>query len=283
MLGYLRDQKYVDLLTKFLSLKVNKSDFDRLCTGTVGRENVLLHNLLLRSIIKEAQFFKTLPTKESKAKGDLSGKVPNSDFLQSPCTGRSILSACKFRDHHSTLGPHEKSHTTAFEDSVPKNQEQSTTELLSMCSRPPCSVEDGEEDDQAAGSPNICSRSPIRAPLVLYNDLASSYYMGTCQKSGELPDSNSSRKRLEHKLEMEGIKVSVDCANLLNNSLDVYLKGLMNPCIGLAGGKRAGQGQIQSVSGLKGVWPLAVELNPQTLEEEWPTQLEKVLFHASEE
>lgn len=77
MLGYLRAQKYVDLLTKFLSLKVNKSDFDRLCTGTVGRENVLLHNLLLRSIIKEAQFFKTLPTKESKAKGDLSGKVPN--------------------------------------------------------------------------------------------------------------------------------------------------------------------------------------------------------------
>lgn len=91
---------------------------------------------------------------------------------------------------------------------------------------------------------------------MLYNDLASSYYMGTCQKSGELPDSNSSRKRLEHKLEMEGIKVSVDCANLLNNSLDVYLKGLMNPCMGLAGGKRAGQGQIQSVSGLKGVWPV---------------------------
>ncbi|KAF2298146.1 hypothetical protein GH714_015524 [Hevea brasiliensis] len=271
---------------------------------------------------------KTPPPKESKAKGALSVKVPNGyqksslqslcrDFLQSPCKGRSVLSERKFRDRPSPLGPHGKSHTIAFEDSIPKNQEQSTTELLSLVSKPPGSVEDGEEVDQAAGSPSIYSRSPVRAPLgiplnskgarkVLCNRLASSYHMGTCQNSGELPDSNSLRKRLEQKLEMEGIKVSVDCADLLNNSLDVYLKRLIKPCMGLAGsrsgGKHTSQGQICSISGLNGVWPvryfqkpsrsiavsmldfqLAMELNPQILGEDWPMQLERFLFRASEE
>ncbi|KAF2295522.1 hypothetical protein GH714_033113 [Hevea brasiliensis] len=281
-LGHPKAQKYFDLLTKFLSLKISKSDFDRLCIGTIGRENVRLHNLLLRSIIKNAQFSKTTLPKESKAEGALGVKVPNGyqksslqslcrDFLQSPRKG----------------------------------------------SRPPGSVEDGEEVDQAAGSPSIYSRSPVRAPLgvplntkgarkVLCNRLASSYRMGTCQSSGELPDSNSLRKRLEQKLEMEGIKVSVDCANLLNNSLDVYLKRLIKPCMDLAGSrsghKHTGQGQIRFISGLNGVRPvryfqkpngsttvsmldfrLTMELNPKILGEEWPMQLEKVCFRASEE
>ncbi|KAJ9170588.1 hypothetical protein P3X46_018685 [Hevea brasiliensis] len=328
-LGHPKAQKYFDLLTKFLSLKISKSDFDRLCIGTIGRENVRLHNLLLRSIIKNAQFSKTTLPKESKAEGALGVIVPNGyqksslqslcrDFLQSPRKGRSVLSERKFRDRPSPLGPHGKSHSIAFEDSIPKNQEQqSATELLSLGSRPPGSVEDGEEVDQAAGSPSIYSRSPVRAPLgvplntkgarkVLCNRLASSYRMGTCQSSGELPDSNSLRKRLEQKLEMEGIKVSVDCANLLNNSLDVYLKRLIKPCIDLAGSrsghKHTGQGQIRFISGLNGVRPvryfqkpngsttvsmldfrLTMELNPKILGEEWPMQLEKVCFRASEE
>ncbi|KAG8641145.1 uncharacterized protein LOC110630553 [Manihot esculenta] len=328
-LGHLKAQKYFDLLTKFLSLKIGKSDFDRLCIGTIGRENVRLHNYLLRSIIKNAHLSKTPPPKESKVEGAVCVKVPNGyqksslqsicrDFIQSPRKGRSILSERKFKDRPSPLGPHGKSHNIAFEYSVPKNQEQqSATELLSFGSRPPGSVEDGEEVDQAAGSPSIHSRSPVRAPLgiplntkgsrkVLFNRFSSSYHMGACQNSGELPDSNSLRKRLEHKLEMEGIKVSVDCANLLNNSLDVYLKRLIKPCMDLAasrsGQKHAGQGQIQPICGMNGVWPvrhfqkssgsspvsmldfrLTMELNPWILGEEWPMQLEKVCFRASEE
>lgn len=58
---------------------------------------------------------------------------------------------------------------------------------VSLGSRPTGSVEDGEEVDQAAGSPSIYSRSPVRAPLgiplntkgtrkVLCNGLASAFF-----------------------------------------------------------------------------------------------------------
>ncbi|EEF37081.1 uncharacterized protein LOC8283346 [Ricinus communis] len=327
-LGHLKAQKYFDLLTKFLSLKISKCDFDRLCIGTIGKENVRLHNHLLRSIIKNAHLSKMPPPKEAKAEDALGVKTPNGyqkgclqslckDFLQSPRKGRSILSERKFRDRPSPLRPHGKSHNFGFDDSMPKNQEQqSATELLSLGSRPPGSVEDGEEVDQAAGSPSIYSRSPVRAPLgipfntkgarkVLCNPLASCYHMDTCHNSGELPDTKLLRKRLQQKLEMEGVKVSVDCANLLNSGLDVFLKRLIKPCMDLAGSKfgqkQTTQGHARAIPRLSGMQPvgylqkpsgfisasmldfrLAMELNPQILGENWSMQLEKVLFRASE-
>ena len=177
-IGRVKAEKYFNLLTRFLSLKIAKPEFDRLCIGIIGRENVRLHNHLLRSIIRNASLSKTPPSRENKLEGSLSVKVANGyqrsnlqllckDFPQSPRKGRTPnLGDCKFRDRLSPLGPHGKSHSTACEDALPRVQEQqSTTELLSLGSRPPGSVEDGEEVDQAAGSPSIHNRSPVRAPL----------------------------------------------------------------------------------------------------------------------
>ncbi|GKU94865.1 hypothetical protein SLEP1_g8297 [Rubroshorea leprosula] len=328
-LGRLKAEKYFNLLARYLSLKICKSEFDKLCIGTIGRENVRLHNNLLRSIVRNATLARTPPSKESKVEGSLSVKVPNGfqrsslqslckDFPQSPRRGRTPnLRDRKFRDRPSPLGPHGKSHSTACEDAVAKVQEQqSATELLSLGSRPPGSVEDGEEVDQAAGSPSIYSRSHVRAPLgIIFNAKAirkvpstgfsSSYYTETCHNRGELPDTSSLRKRLEQKLAMEGLKMSVDCANLMNNSLDIFLKRLIKPCLEV-GGSRSGhilldQRHTYSIpcsSGtLSGVcaqkprglvsasmldFRVAMELNPLILGEDWPTQMEKVCLRASE-
>ncbi|XWS45171.1 hypothetical protein CRYUN_Cryun15aG0113600 [Craigia yunnanensis] len=327
-IGRLKAEKYFNLLARFLSLKISKPEFDRLCIGTIGRENVRLHNLLLRSIIRNTSLSKTPPSRENKLEGSLSVRVANGyqrsnlqslckDFPQSPRKGRTPnLRDCKFRDRPSPLGPHGKSHSTACEDALPKVQEQqSTTELLSLGSRPPGSVEDGEEVDQAAGSPSIHSRSPVRAPLgislnakgmrkVPWIGLASA--SENCHCRGELPDSNSLRKRLEQKLEMEGLNISVDCANLLNNSLDVFMKRLIKPCLELAGSrpgqKLIDQGYNWSMASLNGMRPVryaqkqsgsisasmldfrvVMELNPLILGLDWPTQLEKVCLLASED
>ncbi|XP_022775130.1 uncharacterized protein LOC111317067 [Durio zibethinus] len=327
-IGRIKAEKYFNLLTRFLSLKIAKPEFDRLCIGTIGRENVRIHNHLLRSVVRNASLSKTPPLRENKLEGSLSVKVANGyqrsnlqslckDFPQSPHKGRTPnLRDCKFRDRLSPLGPHGKSHGTACEDAVLKAQEQqSATELLSLGSRPPGSVEDGEEVDQAAGSPSIHSRSPVRAPLgislnakgmrkVPWNGLPSA--SETCHFRGELPDSGSLRKRLEQKLEMEGLNISVDCANLLNNSLDIFMKRLIKPCLELAG-SRSGQKLIDqahnwSMASLNGMQPVrcaqkqsgsisasmldfrvAMELNPLILGVGWPIQLEKVCLLASEE
>ncbi|XP_059641725.1 uncharacterized protein LOC132283732 [Cornus florida] len=333
-IGHEKTEKYFNLLTQFLSLKLSKSEFDKLCIGTIGRENICLHNRLLRAIIKNACIAKTPPPKGRKTEASLNVKVPNGYhrsnlqslcrdvFPQSPRKGRTpCLRDRKFRDRPSPLGPYGKTPSVALEDSIPKIQEQqSATELLSLGSRPLAeitSVEDGEEVEQAAGSPSIISRSPVRAPLgisinrkepqkVLRNGSGSASYINTCQNSGELPDTSSLKTRLKQKLEMEGLNISMDCANLLNSALDVYLKRLIKPSLELtgsrSGNKDLNQVRNQVISGLNGMRPMkyvqkpnrpvsasmldfrvAMELNPQALGEDWPMQLEKICLCSSEE
>lgn len=327
-LGRSKAGAYFNLLTRYLSLKISKPEFHKLCIDTVGKENLHLHNHLIRTILKNACLSKIPPPKVSKIGGSLSVKVSNGyqrtslqslcrDFPQSPRKGRTPnLRDRKFRDRLSPLGPHGKGHSNiACEDSIPKTQEQqSATELLSMGSRPPCSVEDGEEVEQAAGS---LIRSPVRAPLglpqnakktkkILFRGSAPVAHSETCHSNGELPDTSSLKKRLENKLEVEGLKISGDFADLLNSSLDVFLKRLIKPCMELAssrsGDKNIDRGHIHAIPGLNGMWPVryveqpsgpssasildfrvAMEMNPLILGEDWPTKVEKVSLYASED
>ncbi|KAF5451263.1 hypothetical protein F2P56_026381 [Juglans regia] len=225
-LGRQKVEEYFDLLKRFLSLKISKSNFDKLCISKIGRENVSLHNHLIRSIISNACLSQIPPSKDHKVEGSLSVKVANG------YQGSGIQSLC--RDIPQSP---QKGKTPSIRD-----QKHSTIEMLSFGSRPPGSVEDGKEVHQALGSPNIYSRSPVRAPFgiplktkgmrkVLWGGSMTAIFTRTCQNWGELPDTSSLRKRLEQKWEMVGVKISVDCANLLNNGLDVYLKRLIKPCL----------------------------------------------------
>ncbi|KAL2551641.1 hypothetical protein Fot_05260 [Forsythia ovata] len=327
-LGRQKAEKYFNLLNRFISLRLNKREFDKLCIGLLGRENISLHNGLIRAILKNASVAKTPPPKCGKAQTPLNVKVPNGyqsslqsicrdTFPQSPRKGRTLTPRDrKFKDRPSPLGPHGKTHNVACEDSMPKVQEQqSATELLSLGSRPPVevtSVEDGEEVEQSAGSPGIYSRSPLRAPLgislnaggtrkVLLNESTPSE---NCCTTMELPDTSSLRKRLEHKLKTEGLNVSTDCAGLLNNGLDVFLKRLIKPCLDISASRSEHQlpdkvyHQNVSVINKMGStyvkkpnrsfsvsmpdFQVAMESNPRILGEDWPVQLAKVSMRASE-
>ncbi|XP_019195380.1 PREDICTED: uncharacterized protein LOC109189096 isoform X2 [Ipomoea nil] len=302
-IGKEKARMYFSLLSRFIRLKVNKVEFDKVCISMLGRENICLHNALIQGMIKNASFADTPPTKDHKMLASLN-VVP-----LSPRKGRTPT----LRDHRpSPLGPHVKTtHTAICEDSAPKVQElQSATELLSLGSRHPVevvtSVEDGEEVEQA-GSPGIYSKSPLTAPFgvsmiarakkkVLLHGLASSPYRETCHSTRELPDISSLMKRLEQKLEAEGLKISSDCVNLINNGLDGYLKRLIKPCMALAASKSRDkvvqQHSVPTLNGIRTVrylqkmrgspsismedFRVAMELNPRILGEDWPIQLEKV-------
>lgn len=315
-LGPLKAEKYFNLLGRYLSgnSEICKSEFDGLCIGIIGRENAHLHNYLIRSMLMNANLSSTPPPrKKNRLNGSLSVKVANGarslqslckDFPQSPRRGRTPCHReRKCRDRPSPLGPHGKSHITAYEDAVLKvREQQSATELFSLGSRPPGSVEDGEEVDQAGQSPSIHSRSPVRAPLgislntkairkVPLTGLSSSYYTETCHNRGELPATSLLQKRLEQKLAMEGLKISEDCANLMNNSLDIFLKRLIKPCLEIAGARSRHIPfyQRQNCPPPRGLnsatvldFRVAMELNPQNLGEDWPTQMERICSRASE-
>ncbi|KAK4401774.1 hypothetical protein Sango_0918100 [Sesamum angolense] len=293
---------------------------------TIGRENISLHNRFIRSIVQNACHAKIPPQKARKVEGNgpriangyqrnclqsLYGDV----FPQSPRKCRSPVSRDrKFRDRPSPLGPLGKSRSVTCEETGTRIHEQeSPTELHSLGSRPPIdvvSVEDGEEVEQFAGSLNVRSCSPVTAPIGVSVNvigarkaLSCSYsynnFAETCQSSYELPDTRSLRSHLQKKLALEGVEISLDCANLLNNSLDVFLKRLIEPCIGIAGSQCRNphilgkESNNQIPSGLNGVTVLqkifiqpkyvnmldfrvAMESNPCILGEDWSVQLEKI-------
>lgn len=305
-IGQQRADKYFGLLNKLFSLQLSKSNFDKFCIRTIGRENLPLHNRLISSIVKNAAFAKVPPPTVKKLANSLNVKVARGShktslqslygdaFPLSPRKSRSPRDR-KFKDRFSPLGPNGSK--------VHQEVHQSPTELHSLGSRPPievASVEDGEE--VVSGSPGIQSRSPVTAPLgislktgparkALYHGSQARARPQTCQDSCELADSRYLRGHLKHKLEGEGLSISEDCANLLNVGLDAYLKRLMEPCIGLAQSRVTRttprfngpiprsywqRPMISTVSVLD--FSVAMECDPCKLGGDWSTQLEKLYF-----
>ncbi|KAL5988171.1 hypothetical protein ACLOJK_035934 [Asimina triloba] len=347
--GHERAEKYFYHLKRFLGLKISKREFDKLCFATIGRENIILHNHFVSSILKNASLAKVPPPNPTREEGSSNVKFASgqSKNLQSPCGGRFPPSPRnqgrftnahdhKFVDNLNLVGTYDKTQGASCDESVSKAVENAHNianscdlrrpqELISVGSKAfveVASVEDGEEVEQAPGSPCIQSRSPVRAPLgisissgggrkALYNTSVGSFHLPTkgvpqtCYGSFELPDSGTLRDRLQRKLEVEGLKVSGDCVNLLNNGLDSYLRRLIKPCLEI-GRARCNQEQIRQlnyriVPGRNGILPeihmqklnhqfsaslldfrVAMELNPQLLGEDWSIQLEKICFNSME-
>lgn len=315
-IGQQRAEKYFNLLNKLFSLQLTKSNFDKFCIRTIGRENLPLHNRLICSIVKNSALAKVPPPTVKNLANSLNVKVARGSsqrnslqslygdsFPLSPRKSRSPRDR-KFKDRPSPLGPNGKSDYVGEAGSkVQQELHQSPTELHSLGSRPPVevlSVEDGEE--VVSGSPGIQSRSPVTAPfgISLKTNKARktlnhiSVYGSrpqSCQESFELPESRYLRGRLKQKLEGEGVSISEDCANLLNVGLDAYLKRLMEPCIGLA---RSRMGQTAAgfngslnrqrprISGGVSLldFNVALECDPRRLGGDWSTQLEKLRFNS---
>ncbi|CAJ1942975.1 unnamed protein product [Sphenostylis stenocarpa] len=272
-LGRVKARKYFDLLQRFLSLRISKSEFDRICIATIGRENVPLHNHLLKSILRKAFLSKTAGPRKNKVESSLNVKTPNGcsslqflckDLPQSPRRGRTPnLRDRRSRDRPSPLGPHGKNNNFGSEDSAAKiHEQQSIVDLQSPGSRLSLPVEDEEEVDQDSEILNLHKRGPIEAPLAIptYNrrqqknlskGVSLDTVSDTCQSIGHLPDACYLTKMLEQKLKAEGCKMSLDAANLLNNALDLYLKRLIKPCLDLAASKSVNKFSASIQPGLK--------------------------------
>ncbi|OAY27573.1 uncharacterized protein LOC110604106 [Manihot esculenta] len=396
--GVERFKKYFHYLTRFLSQKLSKSDFDKSCFRLLGRENLPLHNQLIRSILKNACQAKTPPAiyesgptksaiqiaKRSPAREDgheQSGSLlPNQNqnasiwsngvLPMSPRKIRSVMRDRKPRDRPSPLGPTGKvecvSHqSTGVEDvgskvimdngglppcdyqrplqhlqavaEQPKNESEGLFhqpfEKQSIHSKDQITfVEDGEEVEQA--NHFTFSRNSLLAPLGVPSYSATAGrarktmpatncgdYISCCE-GGVLSSTEVLRKRMEQIAAAQGIGgVSMECANMLNNMLDVYLKKLIRSCVELVGARSPDDSrkhpiykqQVQG-KGINGMWPsnhlqvqansgpvevmreqrtrcaislldfkVAMELNPQQLGEDWPLLLEKICTHAFEE
>ncbi|WZZ12618.1 hypothetical protein YC2023_105707 [Brassica napus] len=258
-IGRAKTERYLNLLSKFLSLKISKPDFDKLVVATVKKENVGLHNALLRGIIKNVCLSKTSNGVEGvEKKKQLNGvKSLCNDLPKSPRKGRTQRRLNK--DCNGSKG---------------KSQ---VTEVVSSSLKQQWSMEDGEEVDQLTR----CWRSqPIEAPFGVNLRGVSKRrpHVGTCYSSGELPDSISLKKKVEEGMEGEGLEVSAGFANSLNAGLNVFLKRLIKPCLELTASRSSSRGEVCSSSSSISMedFKVAMELNPLILGEDWSTKLEKI-------
>ncbi|XP_022754420.1 uncharacterized protein LOC111302831 [Durio zibethinus] len=399
-IGAERSKRYFYNLSRFLSQKLSKSEFDKSCYRIMGRDNLPLHNQLIRSILKNAFQAKILPpvheagptksliqtVKSSPRREDgheptgflVPNQNPNMAIwsngilpVSSPRKVRSGIRDRKLRDRPSPLGPNGKGESVSHQsmgkedngnklcmengDLTPYDyqrplqhlqavaeQSEIEREVLVRSTEKPrvpskdqtegAIIEDGEEVEQA-NHINL-SRSPLLAPLgipfcsasvggankalpVAGNGDFISYY-----DSGSLYDTEILKKRMEQIAAVQGLGgVSVECASMLNNMLDVYLKKLVRSCVDLVGSRSTHELRKQSPHKqqpqgkyINGIWPsnhlhmqsssgptevlleqrqrcsvslldfkVAMELNPQQLGEDWPLLLEKICLHSFEE
>ncbi|MED6159629.1 hypothetical protein PIB30_043917 [Stylosanthes scabra] len=387
-----KSKRYFYYLSRFLSQKLRKNEFDKLCLRLLGRENISLHNHFIRSILKNACQANSPPTVQQsgtpKSVAHASNISPsrqdgheqsvtnfqsqnqnatiwsNGVLPVSPRKVRSGMRDRKLKDRPSPLGPNGKvesvaHQSTATEDSGSKVEMENGT--LSQCdyqrpiqhlqavaelpeneigdaTRRPAEksrihekvptkisiVEDGEEVEQLHQL--SFSRSPLTAPLgIPYCSasvggtrkavpVSSSDFVSCCD-SGSLYDTDTLRRHMQQIAMVQGLGgVSVECANMLNNMVDVYLKRLIKSCVDLVGARTTNQLRKplvskQQIQGkvMNGIWPndlshvhsvgglvepepehrppcsvslhdfkVALQLNPQQLGEDWPLLLEKI-------
>ncbi|GAB2285870.1 hypothetical protein Dimus_020306 [Dionaea muscipula] len=394
-IGPERFKRYFYYLTRFLSQRLSKADFDRLCHWTIGRENLPLHNQLIKSILKNACSAKTPPpvhevgpTKPAVASGKSSSILEEGHFqghfvvqnqtLPVPTWSNGVVLPSsprkssgvrdrRIRDRPSPLGLNGKAdsasiQSTGMEDSSgrtlengnlllcdfqrpmqhhqglaeqPENEDEQNIKAVNVCRSLNSKedharvLEDGEEVEQ--GTLLGFSRSPLLAPLGIPFCSASvggarkSLHVTNtdnfdgCYNCGVLSDTETLRKHMEQIAAAQGLgAVTMQCANVLNNMLDLYLKRLIRSCVELVGA-RSGDNttkypiQKQQAHGrlMNGLWPsnhlhlqsgirsldeqktygsislvdfkVAMELKPSQLGEDWPSLLEKISMQSFEE
>ncbi|KAL9993026.1 putative transcriptional coactivator Hfi1/Transcriptional adapter 1 [Helianthus debilis subsp. tardiflorus] len=322
-----RSKQYFDYLNKFLSLKLSKVEFDKLCLRTIGKDGILLHNQLIRSILSNACSTVKAPVENKKVldggyhqngpdsivtNASSQPVLPNGDILlTSPRKARTGARERRVGDRKSVLGPNGKTVYSSPSSSIPHLDEFNTNldngNSLSPDTRRP--MQHHQELTQQAQNADNRAKS-LHAPLGI------PYYpvsIGGARKAppvksvsvsdiNGLLDTVTLRARMEPISVAQGLQgVSPDSANVLNNGLDVYLKGLIRSCSELNRPRKSNPAHNRPVNG---VIPghqyqtqeherkhrislldfrVAMELNPQQLGEDWPVLLEKIRTPAFEE
>ncbi|XP_076919455.1 uncharacterized protein LOC143580253 [Bidens hawaiensis] len=240
-LGVQKSEKYFNLLTRYLSLKLGKSEFDKLCIRLIGRDNIHLHNELIKAIIVNVAVCNTPPPKKVKHIHPLTFKDTNSG-LQSPRKGQNP-DVCERK----------------FKDDKNRMVEVNYRRIPII-------------------APFGVNKHSNETRKMLFNDSGSGYdyYTETCHYSGRLLSKTSIENRLKQKLKLDGLDISMDSVNILNSGLDSYLKRVIKPSLDLASSRSLHEHKKQFTASLLDFQMTALT-DPKMLGDDWSIQLEKIL------
>ncbi|CAN8314969.1 unnamed protein product [Cochlearia groenlandica] len=284
-IGVERSRKYFHYLSRFLSHKLTKTEFDKTCFRLLGKENLSLHNHLIRSVLRNATVSKSPPPRPCReAKHVDNGRrdgheqcgslIPNSNqngpilsngvLSISPQKVRSGIRDRKIRDRPSSHMLHQ---------AACREDNRGSVVVENGYSGP--SMRDDENQEEKARL-NIM-KSPLIAPLGISIGgshrtvpISTSAGLSSCYDSGGVPDHEMLRKRMENIAVAQGLGgVSMECASTLNNMLDLYLKKLIKSCNDVVGDRSTndrdlGKQSLDKNKIVNGVWPSNNSLQIQT-------------------
>uniref|UniRef100_A0A0A9DHH4 Transcriptional regulator of RNA polII, SAGA, subunit n=1 Tax=Arundo donax TaxID=35708 RepID=A0A0A9DHH4_ARUDO len=376
-LGPDRSQRYFSYLNGYLSQRLSKTDFDKLCLQTLGRENLQMHNRLIHSILYNAYQAKCPPPPPDVGRPMVASakKVSQATEVFNTCNGdlrllqvqgsrpMSTVQDHPLKDRLNNMGPNSRVDAAVNHTQVPHGvsaaRENGT--VSSLESKRPVHFQQCEPAEPLAKQPRVeklppdnmllqrrsmssvadrsveMLQSPVRAPLGIPFCSASvggarklplppisagEDHFNSCFEHGGLFNTEALHRRMEKAAETLGLLgVTMDCAELLNSSLDKYLKNLIRLSVELIGASvqrdaRKGMPYKQQAYGkqINGVrlpnhvhmhsgsrpsgaaneirsnqlislndFKVAMQLNPQQLGEDWPVLLEKICLCSSEE
>ncbi|XP_006652947.1 uncharacterized protein LOC102718262 [Oryza brachyantha] len=110
-LGPERSRRYFSYLKGYLSERLSKADFDKMCLLTLGRENLRLHNRLIRSVLYNAYHAKCPPPAPSPDVGRSVGatvkKASQANEALNSCNGDIRLLQMQGSRHMGTMQDHQ--------------------------------------------------------------------------------------------------------------------------------------------------------------------------------
>lgn len=264
-IGPERSEQYFRYLSRLLSLKLSKAEFDKLCWKLLGKDNVRLHNQLIHAVLKNAHGKVPPPllNNDRDLLGTNKGVIPlqNGDFIpslprRSPNGNSEGLSGIV---NFTPRLPTTENCKVNMEDQDPiclallkpvqHHQEAENYIRLPIMNIPRSGLvcartKDHSKPTVSKFAQEVCNRHQVQAPLGISLSparaggaqralaLASNIRCSSFHNEGGLLDTKTLRDRMEQVASAQDIEgVSMDCASLLNNGLDAYLKGLIRSCI----------------------------------------------------
>lgn len=249
-LGPQESKQYFYYLNRFLSLKLSKVEFNNVCLRIMGRENISLHNQLIRAILRNACTAKVVPPpifthyRQNRSQPGVSQALSlqelsnGNDVLHlSPRKARTGVRDPTTVNHCSTLGPNWKAcFATQSNFDVPLENGDLHQQKM----------ENGSDTVARMGQAELAGRddkqgSPLQAPLGIQfrpGSIQRTSRRFTSTPDNVLVDSLTLKERMEQISTVQGLEgVSMDSTNILNRGLDCYIKGLIRSCIELTGAR----------------------------------------------
>ncbi|KAI3785954.1 hypothetical protein L1987_45080 [Smallanthus sonchifolius] len=165
-------------------------------------------------------------------------------------------------------------------------------------------------EKEASTSPSL--HAPLGIPHWRVSGSRKASSLASISDTGGLIETVKLKEHMDQLSATQGLQVSMDCASVLNNGLDAYLKRLIRSFSELSGPRSGSEpmnnGSIKHqanfrplINGYRPVYlhqmqelapkrlislvdlTVAMELNPQQLGVDWPVLLEKVCIHGFKE